>query len=32
MRPEMGKSDAQRAQQDAYLHPGDIVVVPARWF
>jgi polysaccharide export outer membrane protein len=32
MRPEAGNSDAMHAQQDAYLHPGDIVIVPARWF
>jgi polysaccharide export outer membrane protein len=31
-RPDTGSSDAMRAPQDAYLHPGDIVVVPARWF
>ena len=31
-RPEAGPADAKRAQQDAYLHPGDIVIVPARWF
>jgi protein involved in polysaccharide export with SLBB domain len=31
-RPDTGTSDAMHAQQDAYLHPGDIVVVPARWF
>jgi len=31
-RPEGGDAEARRAQQDAYLHPGDIVIVPARWF
>lgn len=31
-RPETGDAEAKRAQQDAYLHPGDIVIVPARWF
>ncbi|MFN4281335.1 MAG: polysaccharide biosynthesis/export family protein [Alphaproteobacteria bacterium] len=31
-RPTAGAADAKHAQQDAYLHPGDIVIVPARWF
>lgn len=31
-RPDAGDAEAKRAAQDAYLHPGDIVIVPARWY
>lgn len=32
VRPDEGESDAKHADQSAYLQPGDIVIVPARWF
>ncbi|HEY4134830.1 MAG TPA: polysaccharide biosynthesis/export family protein [Alphaproteobacteria bacterium] len=32
MRPGDSDKDTKVAQQNSYLQPGDIVIVPARWF